>query len=481
MAVSKIKPITSTLKKAIDYIINPEKTEDGSLVSSVGCSVPAADIEMQMTGEKARNQSGRIAYHLIQSFSPDDEITPEKAHELGKEFADQMLGGKYEYVIATHVDKGHIHNHIIFNSTSFVDYKKYHMPAWHKYRMMNINDKICRENNLSVIEQKSGEKGKSWNRYNKQEGKTSWRNKIKDAIDQAVKEAADYEGFLHIMEMEGFEYKETDKLLEFKAAAEGQIKFTRTKTIGPSYTKEIIQKRIGDKSFVSEEGNEKKTSKRESEQDKKKLKIKNGMNLIVDISKNMKAQQSKGYEHALVMENINTMVKTMNYLQQNQIMTDAALLSRLEERYLMRDELTGRLNDLEKSRKALSEKIKYSQNYVKFKKTAAQAKREPVGSEFLTIHKDEILLFNVADLYMKKNGIDTTFLDIRQMIAQHKEYLEERKILNSEIKELNGKVKELETVRNNVEKILGERIGTEYERNRNTPFKKNEKSAELEI
>ncbi len=483
MAISKIKPIKSTLKKAIDYICNPGKTENGDLVSSFGCSVPAADLEMQMTGEKAGSQGSRIAYHLIQSFSPDDDITPEKAHEIGREFADRMLDGKYEYVIATHVDKGHIHNHIIFNATSFVDYKKYHMPVWHKNKMFNINDKVCRDNGLSVIERKTGKKGKNWYQYEGTDDDKAWRDKIKDAIDAAVKEAENYEDFLSIMEMEGFDHEETNTLLRFRATSEGQVKFTRTKTIGPAYTKDIIKRRIEDKDFVftEEKAKTQDTAKRKNASGGSRRKPEKGVNLIVDISKNIKAQQSKGYEHALVMANINAMVKTMNYLEQHGLATEGELDRQLEENRLMRDELAGKLDTVEKARKMLSEKIKYSQNYVKYKKVAARAKREALGSKFLTEHKEEILLFNVAEIYMKKNGIDTSFLDIRQMIDQHKQYLEERKILNAEVKETTEKVKELEHVKSNVEKILGERTETESGKNKKTVSKKKGKSTEMEI
>ena len=162
MATSKLKPIKKTLGKAIAYIIDPEKTAGGTLVSSFGCSVGTADIEMQMTAQKGSGIGERIAYHLMQSFSPDDDITPEKAHQLGMEFAQKVLKGKFEFVVATHIDKDHIHNHIIFNATSFYGkHNKYHTGDWEaeKRRIRRINDSICRANNLSVIENTSGQKG----------------------------------------------------------------------------------------------------------------------------------------------------------------------------------------------------------------------------------------------------------------------------------------------------------------------------------
>lgn len=117
MAITKIKPIKSTLKKALDYIQNPEKTEDKLLVSSYGCSFETADIEFGFTISQALNKGDNVAHHLIQSFSPEEcaagLVTPEKAHEIGKQLADKVTKGQHEYVLTTHIDKGHIHNHIV--------------------------------------------------------------------------------------------------------------------------------------------------------------------------------------------------------------------------------------------------------------------------------------------------------------------------------------------------------------------------------
>ena len=130
MAITKIHAIKSTLGKALAYIENPDKTDGQMLVSGYNCEPQTASIDFEMTAvlaHKARNlkrkRSSNLAYHLIQSFSPEDAVTPEQAHELGKKLAFEYTGGKYEYVVATHIDKGHIHNHIMLNAVSFYDYK----------------------------------------------------------------------------------------------------------------------------------------------------------------------------------------------------------------------------------------------------------------------------------------------------------------------------------------------------------------------
>ena len=129
MAITKIHAIKSTLGKALAYIENPDKTDGQMLVSGYNCEPQTASIDFEVTAvlsHKARNlkrkRSTNLAYHLIQSFSPEDAVTPEQAHELGKKLAFEYTGGKYEYVVATHIDKGHIHNHIMINAVSFYDY-----------------------------------------------------------------------------------------------------------------------------------------------------------------------------------------------------------------------------------------------------------------------------------------------------------------------------------------------------------------------
>ena len=143
MAVTKTHPIKSTLKAAIDYILNPEKTDGKLLASSFGCGLETADIEFAWTREAAGDRGTHLGRHLIQSFAVG-ETTPEEAHKIGMELAGAVLGGKYEFVLTTHVDKDHLHNHLIFNAVSFVDYKKYHSNKQSYHFIRRTSDRICR-------------------------------------------------------------------------------------------------------------------------------------------------------------------------------------------------------------------------------------------------------------------------------------------------------------------------------------------------
>ena len=181
MAVTKTHPIKSTLKAAIDYILNPEKTDGKLLASSFGCGLETADIEFAWTREAAGDRGTHLGRHLIQSFAVG-ETTPEEAHKIGMELAGAVLGGKYEFVLTTHVDKDHLHNHLIFNAVSFVDYKKYHSNKQSYHFIRRTSDRICKEHGLSVVVP-GQDKGKSYAEYTAEKQGTSYKAKLKTAID----------------------------------------------------------------------------------------------------------------------------------------------------------------------------------------------------------------------------------------------------------------------------------------------------------
>lgn len=255
MAIAKIHAIKSTVKKSIDYITNPDKTilPDGTqLVSSFGCATETADIEFNLTANLANELNGdysktgganNLAYHMVQSFALEDnkKVTPEEIHELGKQFVERFLQGKHEYVIATHVDKGHIHNHIIFNATSHKDYKKFRSQPYKTVaKIREISDKICEENGLSVIQNKGiGKSYKEWQIT--KSGEITWKDTIKNKIDEIIPKVNSFKEFVSQMKSAGFDVKQ-GKHISFKAPE--QERYVRGKRIGENYTKDKIIERI---------------------------------------------------------------------------------------------------------------------------------------------------------------------------------------------------------------------------------------------
>ena len=340
MAVTKIKPIKSTLKKALEYIQNPDKTDDKMLVSSFGCSYETADIEFAFTLSQALDKGNNLAHHLIQSFEPG-EVSFEKAHEIGKQLADAVTKEQYEYVLTTHIDKGHVHNHIIFCAVNFVDYHKYNSNKRSYYGIRNISDRLCYENGLSVITPEKGHKGKSYIEYQTAKTGTSWKGKLKEAVDLLIPQVADFEELLEKLQASGYEIK-NGKYVSCRAP--GQERFTRLKTLGADYTEEAIKKRIA--------GTRSRTGK--------KLTQENGISLLIDIENNIKAQQSAGYEHWTKIYNLKQAAKTMNFLTENNILQYEDLIKKIDEIILDSEQTACSLKQNEK------ETFRYGCSYKKY-------------------------------------------------------------------------------------------------------------------
>lgn len=459
MATSKMKSIKSTLRKAIDYIVNPDKTDGGLLVYSHGCSVETADLEMELTAKQGTGRGDRVAYHLIQSFSPDDDISPEKALQLGIEYAQKVTGGKFEFVVSTHIDKEHIHNHIIFNAVNYVDYRKYHSNKKDKYRIRDINDEICRANNLSVLPKYDARRKNKYEDIHRK-GKSGWQNKLKEAIDQAIPKSASFDELLFALEMEGYEIKR-GKFISFRAPE--QERFTRTKSIGDNYSEEAIRNRIANKNMgvlqtknaveISDAGHMPEI--KQQVVSKKRTYPSKRINLLVDVSKNIKAQQSKAYEHALVRSNINTLVKTMNFLIEHKITTSEDFQvytdGKNAEFLLYRQDIVN----LEKEMLELSEKIKFTQNFKKNAHVYYEARRAKDPAVFAREHEDQLVSLKASEIYFKRKGLKPEELNLSELFERYKSLRVEKDNIIKKQNSLKKEIRELEVVAENIKQSVG--------------------------
>ena len=251
MAVTKIHPIKTTLKKAIDYICNGDKTDGEIYVTTHLCSRENAHKEFELTKKQFNSRTKTLAHHLIQSFVPE-EVSFEEAHQVGIELCDKILEGRYEYVLATHIDKDHIHNHIIFNSIDVDEGKIYHSYYGSYMNIRNQSDRLCKEHNLSVINQEAQKeineikqrKFVNWYDWNEDKKGKSYKSRLQFDMDRVIQKAINWEHFLKIMEQYGYEIK-FGKHIAFKQ--KNQQRFTRAKTIGANYTEEKIKERIRNK------------------------------------------------------------------------------------------------------------------------------------------------------------------------------------------------------------------------------------------
>ena len=451
MAVTKIKAIRGTLSKAIAYILNPEKTDEKLLVSSYGCASETAAREFEWTRkiaeQKGMNPVRIIARHVIQSFEIG-EVTPELAHEIGKQFADEILGGKYEYVLTTHIDKDHVHNHLIFNAVDFVNYHAYKSYKRIYYDMREISDRLCKENGLSVIPP-SQNKGMGYKEYTEAKRGTSWKQKLKQTIDRLVITAKDYDDFLRLMQEAGYEIK-TGKYISFRA--EGQERFTRSKTIGENYTEERIKERIAGW-----------TPRRSQRQATPK-----GISLIGDIQARIRLIDSKGYEHKAKLTILKEAARTLNYLPENNLLQYADLEKKVEDVHSSYDRTGKELKDVEARLREVQPLIKNISNYQRLKPVYDAFQKAKDKSGFKAKHEAELVIFEAARSTLLAMQGDEKLPSLKTLQAEQAQLFEEQERLYAERNRFKKEAKQIETIKSNVDTFLSPSADHDRDHRRST-------------
>ena len=425
------------MSKAIAYILNPEKTDEKLLVSSYGCASETAAREFEWTRkiaeQKGMNPVRIIARHVIQSFEIG-EVTPELAHEIGKQFADEILGGKYEYVLTTHIDKDHVHNHLIFNAVDFVDYHAYKSYKRIYYDMREVSDRLCKENGLSVIPP-SQNKGMGYKEYTEAKRGTSWKQKLKQTIDRLVITAKDYDDFLRLMQEAGYEIK-TGKYISFRA--EGQERFTRSKTIGENYTEERIKERIAGR-----------TPRRSQRQTTPK-----GISLIGDIQERIRLIDSKGYEHKAKLTILKEAARTLNYLTENNLLQYADLEKKVEDVHSSYDRTGKELKGVEPRLREVQPLIKNISNYQRLKPVYDAFQKAKDKSGFKAKHEAELVIFEAARSTLLAMQGDEKLPSLKTLQAEQQRLLEEQQRLYDERAKLKKEARMIDTMKANVDIFL---------------------------
>ena len=425
MAVTKIKPIRGTVNKALAYILDPQKTDDAFYVSSYGCAASdAAAKEFEWTRNLAVQQGMQmpkvLARHLIQSFDIG-EVTPEEAHEIGKQLADEWLKGKYEYVIATHIDKGHCHNHIIFNAVNYVDFHAYRSNKRTYRELRQLSDEICKEHGLSVIPP-SQNKGMDYKEYTEAKRGTSWKQKLKQTIDRLVITAKDYDDFLRLMREAGYEIK-TGKYISFRA--EGQERFTRSKTIGENYTEERIKERIR----------------------------------LID---------SKGYEHKAKLTILKEAARTLNYLTENNLLQYADLEKKVEDVHGSYDRTGKELKGVEGRLREVQPLIKNISNYQRLKPVYDAFQKAKDKPSFKAKHEAELVIFEAARSTLLAMKGDEKLPSLKTLQAEQQRLLEEQQRLYDERAKLKKEARMIDTLKANVDDFLKPNAERDQEHQRNS-------------
>lgn len=425
MAYTKTIPIHTTLNKVFDYICNPDKTDDKLLVSSFGCSPETADIEFKFTANKALDidKNKIIARHMIQSFSPSDNLTPEQAHGIGKQLADEVLKGQYEYVISTHIDKGHIHNHIVFNAVNFQTKKRYRSTYKTPYDIRRISDKLCKENGLHVIDDPK-RNSHLYMRKKYANSKESNKSKIQKSIEHCIKQSDNLEQFMYHLNLLGVEVKED---VNFSFKLRGQKNFTSIKTLGTKYTKEQIIKRIT-------------TSK-----DSNNL-FKNNINLKEFIDLKTAEVKGIGYQKWAKKHNLKLAAKTYNQLSTYGISSYNNLLTEIDSSSLEFSNIEGSLKSIENRLSKLGLIIKNNDTYYETK-LVSDLYLKTKNSSYLQGYKINQSIRRQIKKPLKHD-------EINQMKLMYNNLAGEQQELYNTYKILKKKNKELRIIKQNLDKIL---------------------------
>lgn len=409
MAYTRIHAVKATVQKALKYICNPEKTDGQILIDSFACGIETAHYDFMDALSKSSGVGDKQAFHLIQSFAPG-EVDFDMAHQVGIELADTLLENKYSYVIATHIDKGHCHNHIIFCAVDNMEHKKYNDCKRTYRHIRNLSDELCREHGLSVIIP-SGQKGKSHYEWQMAKMGTSWKAQMKSDIDNAIRESHSYEDFISRMQTKGYEIKGEsfgDNALKYLSfSASGQTRFTRVteKNFGVGYTKEAIRDRI-----------EKRVKAQEKFPVKKKIpfpKQSDAKRILIDTDKE-KFQANGALKHWADIQNLK--IAAASYAEGGSV---EELEQKISERSATAKEARSAVVDLEHEMKAKAEILKYAKQYMANRKYQRGYEKAKDQDAYFRCHETQIILFGGAENMLKRYGIKTASLDVEKMQAEY--------------------------------------------------------------
>ena len=443
MAITKIHPINSTLNLAIDYVVNREKTDEQILVSTHKCHQETAHTQFLRTRNDAVTKGNVLARHLIQSFLPG-ETTPEMAHQIGLELCKKILKNEYEFVLSTHIDKGHIHNHIIFNNVNMVTGKCYQSNKKSYHQIRYQSDKLCKENNLSVIDEfyesykkKYKTNGKSWYENEQVKKGTSWKSRLQFDIDRLIKQSKDWDEFIKKMSELGYEIK-YGKHIAFKQ--KDKARFTRSKTIGEDYTEERLKERIAEKASI------------------KTPAVKKRIGNVIDMNTNMKVKESKGYEYWATKHNLNTMAESVIFLREQGIKSVKQLDEYIQKTADERQNLQDQIKDIEKGMQELSATMEQVNTVKKYRAYYKEYKANSSDKSFFEEYKAQITLYENALSELKKSY--SMLPDSKDILSKLDKLQEKKNTLMQEYSSSKSIMNELYKIRKN----YGIYMGKEMER-----------------
>ena len=436
MAYTKIHAIKATVDRAIAYICDSEKTDQSILISSYGCSPQTAHFDFQFSLSKTDPLDENKAYHLIQSFLPG-EVSFEEAHQIGMELADRVLERNYSYIISTHIDKNHIHNHIIFCAAQQNEPRKYNDCKKSYYRIRQLSDALCKEHQLSVITSKK-QRGKCYKEWSANQYETSWKTQIRNDIRAVIRISQSYEEFLERIKAKGYEIKgesleETaPKYISFRPLGKEHFVRGSARSLGAEFTKEQIQKRISEQRLARQFPCEKEYSSKR----------------MIDTSQE-KFQNNPYLKRWATIENLKIAAST--YQKVNSI-------TELEQKLIQTSQLVKETQQnlvaLEHQIKKEAELLKYAEQYKATRPYQVRYKKSKKPEEYFQKHETELILYDGAKQMLYHAGIHPKSLNIEQRKLSLEQLKEEKKSLQQTYQSAKKELQQLTKERNNLNQYL---------------------------
>ncbi len=442
--IGKGRTFSTAIADIIDYVKNPEKSDLGRLITSWQCDSRVADSQffyskqqyIRNTG-KVRGTDDVIAYHLRQSFRPG-EITPEEANRLGCELAKRFTKENHAFIVCTHIDKAHVHNHIIWSAIALDEKKKFRNFWGSTNAVRRLNDTICFENGYSIVENPS-KKGMSYDQWLGDRKKPSHRERIGAAIDEAMAQnPASFDALLKLLEQAGYTVKK-GKVPSLLGG--DQKNYIRMDTLGENYTPEVLRAVIkGQRTHTP------KKRKSSMSQNKKIL-------LAVDFESSVHSGKGPGFEKWAKLFNMKQGSKAVTYLQEHGLASYADLEA-------LNNELSHKSNTLRKEVRLLDDAIqenaitqKQIQKYAQTRKVYDGYIRAGYSKKYLEEHKKDILIHKAAKRYFDDKGMDT-IPKMQELKAEHLTLVKKRTAVNSQYRKAKAEKEELQIVKANIDAVF---------------------------
>ena len=431
MAITKIHAIKSTVQAAVDYITDPDKTDGRILVDTYCCGIESAAYDFQMANSMSeRNDCKNLAFHLIQSFTPG-EVSFEEAHQVGIELADSLLDNKFSYVLATHINREHIHNHIIFCATDNDEHKRYYDNKKTYCHIRELSDGICKEHGLSVIVP-GIEKGKSYIEWQADRKNESHKYILRKDILDSIRIAKSYDDFLEKMIQKGYAIKgaelgeDAPMYLSFRPPNYGNYIRASYKNLGKGYTKEEIVVRIN-----------RQIESRQAWIEKQKN-LPNYERNLIDTS-SAKFQENEGLKNWAETENM--IIAAATYAKVGSVYELEKNIELLKDKSrATRSEIVA----IDKELKVIREQIRYRENYDKYKPFHDKYISMKNKEDYYECSESELILFDGAKRILKEYGINPKETSLKDLQDKFNQLTDKRTELKSIYETSNEEIKESE-------------------------------------